>query len=443
MMYFGTDGIRGIANKELTTSLAYKCGFALTRIKKNPKILIASDTRKSKELICFSFLSGFLSGGGDVIDIGVAPTSVVSYLLTYLKCDFGVVISASHNPKEYNGIKIFNSAGEKIDDKTECLIEEQIINPKINENEKIGSYVKNTNLINKYINYIIENINIRLNGIKVVIDLSNGASYKVAPKIFKELGANVVAINDNKTSEINENCGSQFLDGLKKNVLIEKADIGIAFDGDADRIICVDHTGSVVDGDILIYILALSFKKRNLLKNNVVVGTTQTNLKIENKLKQKGINFLRSDVGDKYVIEKMKEFGSSLGGEQSGHIILKDILPTGDGILAGLKIMEIMKMENKTLRELSSISLMPQIATNIMVKDKVRIKNSEELSELIKKIEEDFDGRVIVRASGTENKIRILVEGKSKTKLKQITEKLVSLINKLNVWFIRIFLFDC
>jgi len=435
MIYFGTDGIRGIANKDLTTELAYKCGFAITRITKNPKILIASDTRKSKDLISFSFLSGLLSGGGNAVDIGIAPTSMVSYLLTTLDCDYGVVISASHNPKEYNGIKIFNRFGEKISEQVESEIENYIINSHYNSNQsqEIGSYVKNVSLQNKYIDYIIENINTRLNGIKVVLDLSNGASFKVAPKIFTKLGANVIIINDFKKGEINENCGSLFLEGLKHSVLVNRADIGIAFDGDADRIICIDDKGNVVDGDSLIYILALSFKKRNLLKNNIVVGTTQTNLKIEKKLKNKGINFIRSDVGDKFVIEKMNEFDGVLGGEQSGHIIIKDVLPTGDGILAGLKILEIMRLENKTLNELNNINLMPQISTNILVKDKIRIKNSEELNELIKSLESDFDGRIIVRASGTENKIRVLVEGASKTKLKIITNRIVNLINKLNI----------
>lgn len=432
MIYFGTDGIRGIVKTELTTDIAFKCGLALTKITKKPKVLICSDTRKSKDLIGFSLISGVLSGGGNVVDIGIAPTSCASFLLTMLKFDYGVVISASHNPKEYNGIKIFNKFGEKVSDKIECEIENHITNsvPDLNE---IGSYFKNENLQKKYTNYIINSVNTRLNGLKVVLDLANGASFKLAPKIYRSLGAEVVTINDCTKGEINENCGSLNLQSLTENVIINKADIGLAFDGDADRLICVDKNGNVVDGDIIIYILALSFKKRNLLKNNVVVGTTQTNLKIEQNLKARGINFIRSDVGDKYVIEKMKEYNACLGGEQSGHIIIKDVLPTGDGILAGLRLLEVMKLENKSLDKLNNISLMPQISTNINVKDKVRIKNSEELSELVKTLSENFDGRIIVRCSGTENKIRVLVEGKSKTKLKIITSEIVKLIDKLNV----------
>lgn len=432
MIYFGTDGIRGIVNKELTTNLAHKCGLALTKVKQKPKILIGFDTRKSKDLIGFSLMSGVLLGGGNVIDIGIAPTSVVSFLVTELKCDFGVVISASHNPKEYNGIKIFDSNGEKISNELEVQIEEHITNfvPTMSCD---GSYIKNVNLQNKYIDYIIQNVNVRFNGLKVVLDLANGASFKLAPKIFSKLGATVISINANKGKDINDNCGSLYLESLKESVLVNKADIGLAFDGDADRLICVDKNANVVDGDILVYILALSYKKRQMLKNNIVVGTTQTNLKIEKKLKQKGINFVRSDVGDKYVIEKMHELDASIGGEQSGHIILKDILPTGDGILAGLKILEVMKLENKPLHELNNINLMPQIATNITVKDKVRIKNSEELNTLVKTLQQGFEGRIIVRCSGTENKIRVLVEGNKKTQLKYITIKLVKLIEKLDV----------
>lgn len=433
MIYFGTDGIRGIANKELTTELSYKCGLALTKIIQKPKIIIATDTRKSRNLIAFSFISGVLSGGGSVVDVGIAPTSMVSFLLTKQKYNFGVVISASHNPEEYNGIKIFNSDGEKISDEIEEEIEHHITNSGKDFENDIGSFIKNTKIQKKYIDYIIENVSTRFNGLKIVLDLANGASYKVAPTIFKKLGANVTTINDCKKGEINENCGSLHLDALKRRVLIEKADLGFAFDGDADRLICVDHEGNVVDGDSVIYILANSFKKRKILKNDIVIGTTQTNLKIEERLKYKGIKFLRSDVGDKYVIEKMKEYGANLGGEQSGHVILSDILPTGDGILTAVKLLEVIKLENKTLKELNNIKLMPQIATNINVKDKARIKNSEELNDLIKFLQKDFDGRIIVRASGTENKIRVLVEGKSKTVLKSITNKLVNLINKLNI----------
>lgn len=431
MIYFGTDGIRGIANKELTPKLCFKCGLALTKIVHKPKILIATDTRKSKDLIVFSFLSGVLSGGGEVLDIGIAPTSAVSFLLTKFNFDFGVVISASHNPKEYNGIKIFSSCGEKISEKLESEIENYIITPQSIEGN-YGIYTKNIKLLKLYEEYLCSNVNARFNGLKVVLDMSNGASFKVAPKIFKKLGAEVISINAG-SGEINENCGSLFLDGLKQKVLEVKADVGIAFDGDADRIICVDSLGNVVDGDNIIYILAKYLKKKNLLKNNVVVGTSQTNLKIEKRLKNLGINFIRSDVGDKFVIEKMNEFGAVLGGEQSGHIIISNILKTGDGILAGLKLLEILISENKSLKRLNNIRLMPQILTNIKVKDKLRIKNSEELNNLIINLQQNFDGRIIVRCSGTEEKIRVLVEGKSKKLIKQITNEIVKLINKLNI----------
>lgn len=433
MIYFGTDGIRGIVGKDLTCDLAYKCGLALTKVKENPKILICQDTRPSNNLISFSFVSGVISNGGKVTDVGIAPTSLVSCLLTKLDFDFGVVISASHNPSEYNGIKIFNSSGEKISESVEEKIENYIITNSASRTFCLGEYKKNENLQKKYAEHIINSINVRLNGLKVVLDLANGASYKLAPTLFKKLGAEVVVINNFSGGVINDNCGSLHLEGLKKKVLLENADLGLAFDGDADRVLCVDNEGNLIDGDAIIFILTNSFKKQNLLKNNIVVGTTQTNFKIEKKLKQKGIQFVRTDVGDKFVIQKLKELGGCLGGEQSGHIIIRDVLPTGDGILAGLKLMEVMKRENKTLKELFNIKLMPQLATNIVVKDKLRIKNSEELNNLVNSLKQNFEGRIIVRMSGTENKIRILVEGDSKLQLKYITSEIVKLINKINI----------
>lgn len=433
MVYFGTDGIRGVVGKDLTTELAFKCGLALTKIKENPKILICKDTRPSNDLILFSLVSGAISNGGIVDDIGIAPTSVVSCLVSKLGYDYGVVISASHNPKEYNGIKIFNEKGEKISESTEQEIESYILGASSVANFSLGQYRFKENLQKKYVDHIISNVDVRLNGLKVVLDLANGASFCLAPKIFSKLGAEVVAINNCKNGEINENCGSLHLDGLKKIVLAENANLGLAFDGDADRVLCVDENGNVLDGDAIVYILTNTFKKQNLLKNNIVVGTTQTNLKIEKKLKQRGINFVRCDVGDKFVIETLNRLGGVLGGEQSGHIIIKNILPTGDGILAGIKIMEVMKKENKTLKELFNVTLMPQLATNLEVKDKLRIKNSEELNNLVNKLKQNFDGRIIVRMSGTENKIRILVEGESKLQLKYITSEIVKLINKINI----------
>ncbi len=433
MIYFGTDGIRGIVGKDLTCDLAFKCGLALTKIKEKPKILIAEDTRPSNNLVLFSFVSGVISNGGIVEDVGIAPTSLVSCLLTKMDFDFGVVISASHNPSEYNGIKIFNNKGEKINESVEAEIESYIINANLGGNFCLGEYRKNENLQKKYVEHILSCINTRLNGLKVVLDLANGASFRLAPILFKKLGADVVVMNNFNGGVINDNCGSLHLDALKKRVLLESASLGLAFDGDADRVMCIDNEGNIVDGDAIIYILACNMKKQKLLKNNVVVGTSQTNLKIEKKLNQKGINFVRTDVGDKFVIEKLDELDASLGGEQSGHIIIKDALPTGDGMLAGLKLMEVMKKENKSLKELFNVKLMPQIATNIVVKDKQRIKNSEELNNLVQSLKQNFDGRIIVRMSGTENKIRILVEGESKMQLKYITSEIVKKIDKINI----------
>lgn len=433
MKYFGTDGIRGIANASLSASLCQSCGYALTKLEETPKIILATDTRQSRDMISFALISGILSGGGDVVDVGIAPTSMVSLLTQSMGFDFGVMISASHNPKEYNGIKIFGSDGYKLDEKMEQKIEYYINYPPKKLSAHIGQYTKNNDLQKRYIEHLIESVSVRFNGLKVVLDLSNGASYKVAPIIYSSLGADVIVINDYKRGEINENCGSQCLNSLKERVLIEKADIGIAFDGDADRIICVDKKAKEYDGDAILYILANSFSKRKLLKGNSVVGTIQTNLSIEKKLTSKKLKFYRSNVGDKYVIEKMNEIGSNLGGEQSGHIIIKDILGTGDGILSGLKLLEVMKMENKSLSELFNVKLMPQSSANIVVKDKEKSIKSVELEFLIRMLEKDFDGRIIVRASGTENKIRIMVESPLKTKNSEILNKIVELIKKEDI----------
>ena len=432
--YFGTDGIRGIANKDLTTSMAYSCGLALTKIVDCPLVVVGEDTRKSNNLMLFSLCSGIMAGGGNVIDLGIIPTSAVSYLTKFVGADFGVMISASHNPKEYNGIKVFGSNAQKASEQLENLIEEHMVNNSIKNYENIGTYVKKENLREKYLEKLINSVEVRLSGLKVVIDFSNGASFKLGEIPFKKLGASVIKINDfSKNAEINENCGSQHLEQLQREVVLNNADLGIAFDGDADRIIAVDEKGRIIDGDAIIYILALSFKKRNLLKKDLLVGTTQTNSTLEKRLNKKGIRLLRSDVGDKYVIEKMQEFGASLGGEQSGHIILSNIIPTGDGILTGLKLMEVMKLENKKLSELFNLKLMPQLNKSVKVKDKLRIKNSEELNKYLIKKQKDFDGRIIVRASGTEDKIRVMVEGNSKTECKNILNDILNIIENLNI----------
>lgn len=432
--YFGTDGIRGIANKELTTDIAYRCGLALTKIKHCPLVVVGEDTRLSNNLIMFSLSAGIMAGGGNVVDAGIIPTSAVSYLTSVIKADFGVMISASHNPKEYNGIKIFASNAQKASEELEGLIEEKMMDKSILDFENIGTYVKKENLKEKYLEKLIESVNVRFNGLKVVLDFSNGASYKIGEIPFKKLGAEVIKINYCKNNNsINENCGSLFVEGLKREVLNSGADCGFAFDGDADRIIAVDETGRVIDGDAIIFILAMSLKKQNKLKKDIVVGTTQTNSSIEKRLNKKGIRFLRSDVGDKYVIEKMRDFGAVLGGEQSGHIIQSYIIPTGDGILAALKLLEVMKLENKKLSELFNIKLMPQLNTNIKVKDKMRVKNSEEINKYILNAQKTFNGRIVVRASGTEEKIRIMVEGENKTMCKKIMADLVSIVNNINI----------
>ena len=347
-LFFGTDGLRGKVNEDLTQNIAYKIGNALSILKDNPKIIIGSDTRISNTYLSLSLASGAMSGGAKVIDVGVIPTAGVAYLVKTIKADYGIVISASHNSGEYNGIKVFDSDGYKLSDKEEERIERCFIREKINDFPNIGTYEQDFNLIKLYRNYLIERSERRLDGMTVVLDGAFGAAHRIAPEVFRKLGANVIASNCvNDGLKINQECGALYPDNLVKRVFRYKADIGFAFDGDADRLIAVDECGNVIDGDKIICALAKYFKKQGKLNKNVAVGTSHTNMAVEYELKKEGINLIRTDIGDKYVLAKLKEQGLSLGGEQSGHIIIKDLATTGDGILSAI-IVANMILDEKT-----------------------------------------------------------------------------------------------
>lgn len=432
-IYFGTDGIRGEVNKELNFEVCYKCGNALTQIKDNVKIILGRDTRKSGDLVALSFSCGVVMGGGSVIDVGVVPTAGIAYLVKKMKCDYGVVISASHNPAEYNGIKIFDCNGNKIGIQEENLIEKYFIYNNITNYKKVGSYCQKRYFVRQYIGFLKSHIK-SLKGVKVAIDCSNGASGSIAPKLFRELGAKVFAINcSNNGLKINDNCGSLHPESLCETVLKYKCNVGFAFDGDSDRVIAVDEKGQLIDGDIITYILACNFKKNGLLKNDGVVGTSQTNMGIVTTLKKQGINFYASDVGDKYVIELMKQKNLELGGEQSGHIIIGRIADTGDGVLCALVLTNILKEEKRTMSSLAHIELMPQANKNIVVYDKLRIINADELKQEITQCEGLIkDGRILVRASGTESKIRIMVESHDPVLNERIIDRLARKIQNIN-----------
>lgn len=414
-VFFGTDGIRGVVNSFLTYDLAFKCGNAVAIGKDKAKILIGGDTRTTRSFLTSSFASGAMTAGSDVIDIGVCTTPGIAYVTEQTKADFGVVVSASHNPAEYNGIKIFDKNGIKLSDKCEDALERKFISQTHNDCSKIGGYSQNFSLIKLYEKHLINCCKEDLSSLTILIDGSNGASYKIAPAVFRALKAKVIAINcKNKGENINNRCGSMHPETMAKAVKKYKADVGFAFDGDADRIIACDEEGNILDGDVIIFMLAKYLKSQNLLVKNTVVGTTHTNMGIEKDLEKRGIKLLRTDIGDKYVIAKMEEEGLTLGGEKSGHVIIKGYTNTGDGILTGIKLAEMMVKEKKKISVLARANLYPQCNIDCPVADKDRVINSKKLMDKVDEIKKVLgkDARVMVRMSGTEPKIRIMVECK-------------------------------
>ncbi len=433
-LFFGTDGLRGKVNEVLTYDVAYKIGNALSILKEKPTIVVGSDTRITNTYIVLALSVGAMSGGANVIDLGILPTAGVAYITKMIKADYGVVISASHNSAEYNGIKIFNSEGYKLGDKEEERIERCFIREKLNHYPSLGFYKQSFSLTNLYYKFLIGACSSSLKGKKIVLDCANGASYKIAPRIFRKLGACVIASNSkNDGKKINDNCGAVHPENLSKKVLQYKADMGFSYDGDADRVIAVDEKGKIIDGDAIVLVLSKYFKKKDKLKVNTVVGTSHTNYAVEEELKKCGIDLLRTDVGDKYVLAKMLEKDLSIGGEQSGHIILKDFSTTGDGILTSIIIVKMLVEENIATSKAFEVELYPQANKDVVVEDKFRIMNNEELSKEIFKYNSELSGvgRVMIRASGTEPKIRVMVESKDKELNEKIADALVETIKRI------------
>lgn len=423
--FFGTDGIRGIYGVDLTDELALLIGNAISTLKENVKIVIGRDTRISGEALSNNVSNGVIMGGGDVIDAGIIPTPTIAFLTLQNNADYGVVISASHNPPEYNGIKIFNNKGQKLAEKDRNIIEEFIINKNLNV-KKNGNFVKQEDAYEAYIDKIVSIIDTSFAGHSVALDCADGAACTVATKIFKKLGADVLSYNDCGDGKvINCNKGA-----LHPNITADKVkkhnfDIGFAFDGDADRLIAIDKNGNIIDGDMVIYAMANYFKSKGELNGNTVVGTLHTNLGIEKALENKGIKLIRTNIGDQYVAAEMIENDYLLGGEQSGHIILRKFLDTGDGIFAAAFLMKIMIDEKVEVENLTQVFKTPQINLNITVKDKSILENKSFLD--VKSIAEemiDKKGRILVRASGTEPKIRIMVEGYDEELLYEIANML-------------------
>ncbi len=434
-VFFGTDGLRGKVGEGLDFHVAYKIGNALSILKEKPTVVIGSDTRITNSYLTLAVSSGAMSGGANVIDIGVVPTAGIAYITKEIGADYGVVISASHNSWEYNGIKIFNGEGYKLGDKEEERIERCFIKDKTNSFSELGKFEQNYNLSKIYKKFLISASKQSLKGKTIVLDGACGAAHKIAPEVFRKLGANVIAancVNDGK--RINDKCGALYPENLVKRVFRYKADMGFAFDGDSDRIIAVDDKGNIIDGDMIICVLAKYLKKKGALAKDTVVGTSHTNIAIEEELKKNDIQLLRTDIGDKYVLAKLLEKGLSLGGEQSGHIILKDVATTGDGILTAIFVANMLIEENLKMSEAFSIKLYPQLNKNVIVQDKFRVMNNEELAKKVAKfnLELSDGGRVMIRASGTEPKIRLMVESIDKEKNEVISSRLVSLIKKID-----------
>nr|WP_330369379.1 phosphoglucosamine mutase [Clostridioides mangenotii] len=414
--YFGTDGVRGVANTGLTCDLAYKLGraggfvLAQNEHKDNVKVVVGKDTRVSGDMLEASLIAGLMSVGCDVITVGVVPTPAVAYLIKKYDADCGVVISASHNPFEYNGIKFFNDKGYKLDDELEFKIEEYIDDiDKIEyypTGEKLGKKIFLHNAQKDYVEYLKSIIKEDLSGLKVVLDCANGAAYKVAPEVFKELGADVIAIhNDPDGININDKCGSTHPELLCEAVLKSGADLGLAYDGDADRLIAVNEQGQIVDGDHIMILSAIYLKKKKKLAKDTLVVTVMSNIGLTIAAKEHGIELATTGVGDRYVLEEMVKSGYNLGGEQSGHMIFLDYNTTGDGVLSSLFLASIVKEENKKLSDLASVMTQyPQVLVNATIKNENKNKYMEitEIKEEIEKIENLLhgEGRVLIRPSG-------------------------------------------
>lgn len=438
---FGTDGIRGIANKDLTPELAYKVGragaYILARGKKG-KILLGKDTRASGDMLEAALTAGFCSMGIDVLQLGIIPTPAVAYLVRKYEALAGVVISASHNPGEYNGIKFFNNQGLKLPDEVEDRIEDVITNYKEIEarpiKDEIGRVIIEENGAKDYKEYLKNTINIDLTGLTIALDTGNGALYKIAPELIKELNGQVILVNNTPDGmNINKKCGSTNPEVIQKLVLDNKADIGLSFDGDGDRIIAVDEKGNIIDGDHILAICGTYLKSKGKLKNDTIVGTVMTNIGLDIYSNENNINIVKTAVGDRYVLEEMLNCNYVIGGEQSGHIIFLEYNTTGDGLATGLHLLEVKLATQKSMSELNNLmKSYPQVLINARVDNQLKYKylENEEIREEIDRIEKLFhgEGRVVIRPSGTEPLVRVMIEGKNQEEITKIAKDLANLI---------------
>ncbi len=440
---FGTDGVRGVASKELTIELATKLGqagaYVLTKeTSHQATIIVGCDTRISGGMLANALMSGICSVGANAIYVGVMPTPAIAYLTRKHKVDAGVVISASHNPMEFNGIKFFNGEGYKLSDALEDEIEEMISDNMKNMDLPIGPGVGKVeyrfDLEREYVNFMKKCVPVDLSGMKIVIDCAEGASYQTSVQTLTELGADLVAIHTNPDgTNINANCGSTHMEELQARVVYEKADIGLAFDGDADRMLAVDENGKLVDGDEIMAICANYMKQKGTLKKDTVVVTVMSNLGFTLMGKEQNMHIEKTKVGDRYVLENMKENGYNLGGEQSGHVIFLDDNTTGDGLLSALHLLQVMVESEKPLSELAKVmEVLPQALVNAKVPNhkKESFMEYPEIASAIAELEKKFDGegRVLIRPSGTEPLVRVMIEGKNQQEIDKDARELADLI---------------
>ena len=441
MALFGTDGVRGLANRDLTAELALELAVSAAHILgevgafagHRPKAIIGQDSRASGEFLEAAVIAGLASAGVDVYRAGILPTPAIAHLVAETGADLGVMISASHNPMPDNGIKFFAKGGGKLDDALEAKIEARM-------DEKwerplgadVGRVYVDESASERYIFHLLSSLTTDLSGLKLVVDCANGASSRVAPKTYERAGAEVIAISASPNGlNINDGCGSTHLENIRAKVVEVGADLGIAHDGDADRCLAIDAQGNIIDGDFIMAILAADMHSRGVLKNSTVVGTVMSNLGFMKAMSGLGIKVETTAVGDRYVLEKMIADGQALGGEQSGHIILREHANTGDGILTALHLMQAMKVSGKSLAQLSEVMVrFPQVLINVPNVKKDLLPTAEKLNQHIKAKSEEFGdkGRILVRASGTEALVRVMVEAETTTDAEQIANEIASLV---------------
>lgn len=440
--YFGTDGVRGVANQDLTAEMAYsigRCGgYVLAGNVEKPKVVIGMDTRISGPLLESALVAGLLSIGAQVIRIGIVSTPAVAYITRLLKADAGVMISASHNPVEDNGIKFFGGDGFKLTDETELRIEELMDAEKDELPRPVGAGLGTLTVDNDakylYLDYLKTTISHRFEGIKVVLDCAHGAAYELAPRLFRELGAEVISIGAEPDGlNINDGFGSTHPEKLREEVLRRGADLGLAFDGDADRLIAIDETGEEVDGDFILCICGDAMNRAGKLKDATIVSTVMSNIGFYKATEKLSLNTAITAVGDRYVMEEMRRGGYNLGGEQSGHVIFLDYNTTGDGILTAIQLVDTMKASGKKLSALKSkMTKYPQVLVNVRVQDKTNYPNNPAIEAAIQEVEGKLgdNGRVLVRPSGTEPLIRVMAEGPDKSELDLFVGQIVDIVQR-------------